>query len=157
MKSMRAAIIGVFWAGQSFAGNPPPLFNEVFSASQPTPPRTEAAYPVTVNFPPLDGNPESLQLQLPASEAGTHTANRVRFESRPAGGYHWVGKTDRHDVILTVDGDLITGFIRGGGDTYSLISGSAGGNTSHVLMRMNAESFPTDYVDGEDQVANSVA
>lgn len=155
MKSLHVAILAALWAGQSFAGNAPPLFSEVFSASQPTPPRAEAAFPVTINFPPINANPETLELQLPGSEAGSYTATRVRFEDRGAGAYNWIGKTSDHDVVLSVDGDLITGFIRGTDGTYSVLSGVDGGNTSHVLMRMDVDAFPSDVVEGPNGTFSS--
>ena len=148
MKLLPVGVLTALWAGPTLAGNAPPLFAEVFGASQPMPPRSLAAFPVAVNFPPLDANSETLELQLPGSDAGSYTATRVRFEARPAGGYHWIGKTEIHDVVLTVDGDLITGFIRGGTDTYSILSSVEGGTASHALVHMDVNAFPSDVIEG---------
>lgn len=146
---MRSLHVGVLLAqpsGFALASTPPDLFTEMFAASQPTPPRTQAAFPATVNFAALNANPASITLELPG--AGTFIANRVRFEQRPGGGYHWIGKTLIHDVILTVNDDIITGFVRGGPDTFSVLTTSHGpGGSAQSIHRMDASAFPSDVVD----------
>jgi hypothetical protein len=146
MKLMRSALLLVLLPGASSAANPPDLFSEIFAASQPVPPRTLAAFPAAVNFTALNANPASISIELPG--AGTFVAARVKFEQRPGGGYHWIGRTAVHDVVLTVDEDIITGFIRGGPDTYSIITGTHGQDGStQSLQRMDAEAFPGDIVE----------
>ena len=145
MKLLSAAVLLALAPTLTFASNPPALFSEIFSASQPTPPRTQAAFPATVNFAGLNANPASITVELPG--AGTFIANRVRFEQRPAGGYNWIGKTTTHDVVLTVNNDLITGFIRGGPDTFSVLTTSHGaGGSTQSIQRMDANAFPGDIV-----------
>lgn len=138
------AAIGPVHAGNGAA---PPLFTAILDASSNPPPRTLASYPVTVNFPALDANPATIEVQLPGS--GTYIATRQRFTAAPDGGYHWYGRTSLHDVLLTVNGDLITGFIRGGDDTYSVLSSVSGGSTDQTLQEMNAAAFPGDVAEME--------
>lgn len=146
MRLLHAGVLLALSPGFAFATDPPDLFTEIFAASQPTPPRTQAAFPATVNFAALNANPASITLELPG--AGTFVANRVRFEQRPGGGYNWIGKTTIHDVVLTVNDDIITGFVRGGPDTFSILTSSHGaGGSAQSLQRMDAAAFPADVVD----------
>lgn len=156
MRLLHAAVLLALCPGSTFASTPPDLFSEIFAASQPTPPRTQAAFPATVNFIALNANPASITIELPG--AGTFIANRVSFEQRPGGGYHWIGKTTTHDVVLTVDNDIITGFIRGGPDTFSILTTAHGaGGSTQSLQRMDAAAFPPDIVDGEGGVGEGGA
>lgn len=128
------------------AGEPPPLFTAILDASPNPPERTLSAFPVQVNFPALDANPPNISVELPG--AGTFTATRSSFETTPDGGYHWIGKTSIHDVVLTVDDNLITGFIRGGDDTYSIVTAlDGGGMDTQSLQRMDAAAFPGDVTE----------
>lgn len=128
----------------SIAQSPPPLFTQVDDASQPTPPRAFAAFPVGINFPGLDAAPTSLAIQLPG--IGTTTAERTALKLRAGGGYDWIGKTASHDVVLSVDDRVITGFIRGGTDTFSILSDMVGSDVFYSLQHMNPAAFPEDLV-----------
>jgi hypothetical protein len=131
-------------SGPAAAQDPPRLFSEIFSASQPVPPRALAAFPVDVDLSALAMAPQNLLLELPA--LGEWVATRTDFALRP-GGFDWTGKTALHDVILSVDGDLVTGFIRGGSVTFSLISRRSGSGANYSLQRMNPFAFPPDVDD----------
>ena len=66
----------------------------------------------------------------------------------PGGGYHWIGKTTLHDVVLTVKNDIITGFVRGGPDTFSVLTTSHGqGGSTQSLQRLDVAAFPGDIVE----------
>lgn len=139
-------------SGQTLAASPPPLFSELLDASQPTPPRAISAFPAKVDFAKLGNNPPNLTIELPG--AGTFIAQRTQFLPRPTGGYHWIGKTPVHDVVLTIDADIITGFIRGGPDTYSVLTTSHGAaGSSQTLQRMDASAFPSDVVESGPEIA----
>jgi hypothetical protein len=127
-------------------GGDPPLFLSILDASPTPPARTLSAFPVQINFAALDNNPVRIALNLPGS--GTFVATRTRFVEFGPGRYQWVGKTSKHDVLLSVDDDLVTGFVRGGGDTYSVLSSvSGGGGASQSLQRMDEAAFPGDISD----------
>ena len=55
-------------------------------------------------------------------------------------------------MVLTVNGKIVTGFIRGGADTFSVLTTSHGPNSStQSLQRMDASAFPSDLVEGGDE------
>lgn len=137
------AVVLALGITHSFAQSPPPLLLQVYDASLPTPPRAFAAFPVGINFAELNANPESLSIQLPGT--GLVTAMRTKFMPRN-GGYDWIGKAGVRDVILSVDANIVTGFIRGGAETFSLLSDVVGQNVQHTLLGMNPDSFPEDVV-----------
>lgn len=142
-----ALILCGFWAGQIFAASAP-LFVEIFDASLDPPPRMVATYPVQVNFAPLDSNAPSISLALPGSDDQVEIV-RTRFEPRPIKGYHWIGKADDVDVVLTVDGPRVTGFIRTGHETYVVNSNRSAGTFQHSLNLVDSNSLPPDLVLGE--------
>lgn len=154
--SWRALMLVLAVASQVSAANPPPLFTEILDASADAPPRVLSKFPVKVNFAALDANSDSFFLPLPASAVGNYTAERVRFEARAGGGYHWIGKTAEHDVVLTVDGDWITGFIRGGPDTYSIMSSREAGIYTYSMSRMDVDEFPPDLVEDDEALLKAV-
>lgn len=137
-------VVFAFATAHSPAQTPPPLFTVVADASAPTPPRAFAVFPVGINFPALDANPESISIQLPL--VGPVTAVRRKWQPRPGGGYDWIGKTASHDVTLSVDGKIIIGFIRGGADTFSLLSDLQEQDAFYTLHHVNPAAFPDDVV-----------
>ena len=131
--------------------SPSPLIRPTCSprSSPPRSPRRlerRRPFPPRSTFAVLNANPANITLELPG--AGTFIANRARFEQRPGGGYNWIGKTSVHDVVPTVNDDIITGFVRGGPDTFSVLTASHGpGGAAQSIQRMDAAAFPADVVD----------
>lgn len=155
IRSPLILLLGIlFLAGNARAGDDmPPLFTTILDASPKPPPRVLASYPVAINFEDLSSGPLELFLELPGF--GTFTATQISFEITDE-GYNWVGRTSEQEVVLTVHEPFITGFIRGSGETFSILSAPDGGDSAtYVLQRMDEQAFPPDLVLASDKASRA--